>query len=136
MADRPEPARPRQPDPAPVRLDLLQVPVSEPRPGVLVLAPAGEVDLVTAPLLRDIGLDALHADPARVVVDLSGLTFCGSTGLVVLIELQGHADDTGLPFCTAGARRLVLRVLEITGLAPVLRHHATLGAVLAESAGV
>jgi anti-anti-sigma factor len=109
---------------------LLEVRVSEPRPGMLVVAPTGEVDLSTATLFRDAGLAAVAEARSRVVVDLSGLTFCGSTGLVVLMETKQQADAAGVEFRTAGMSRSVQRVLEITGLGPALAHRRTLAEAL------
>ncbi|WP_219414109.1 STAS domain-containing protein [Pseudonocardia nigra] len=121
-------------DDTPLRRDLLHVPVGEPRPGVRVLSPAGEVDLCTAPLLRDAAFAAVAAGPRHLVVDLCGVTFCGSTGLVVLMDARRHAQAHGVGFRTAGATRCVRRVLEITGLGPVLAHGDTLDVVLGELA--
>jgi anti-anti-sigma factor len=108
--------------PVPLQSDLLRVSVSEPRPGVLVVAPAGEVDLSTVGLMRDASYRAVEAGPDRVVVDLSGLTFCGSTGFVVLMDTQSYADAHGVTFRTAASGRPVRRVLQITGLLDVLAH--------------
>jgi stage II sporulation protein AA (anti-sigma F factor antagonist) len=102
---------------------------------VLVLAPAGEVDMCTAPVLRWAVQDAVGADPDVVVVDLSGLTFCGSTGLVTLVEARAHADSRGVGFGTAGGRPIMLRVLEITGVGPAIGHRPTLDEALAGAAG-
>ncbi len=112
------------------RPDLLRVEVSESRPGVLVLAPVGEVDVATADLLRTAARDAVAATPRCLVVDLTGLTFCGSTGLVVLMDARRDAEAAGVRFGTADGPPIVRRVLEITQLGPVLRHGETLDAVL------
>ncbi|OLT14397.1 hypothetical protein BJF78_02955 [Pseudonocardia sp. CNS-139] len=114
--------------------DQLRVAVAEPREGVLVLAPAGEIDVATAGVLRRAACEAVEAEPRSVVVDLSGLTFCGSTGLVTLIDAREHADRRGVGFGTAGGRRIVRRILEITGVGPVLRHRETLADALAAAA--
>jgi anti-sigma B factor antagonist len=112
------------------RPDLLRVEVSESRPGVLVLAPVGEVDVATADLLRNAARDAVAATPRCLVVDLTGLTFCGSTGLVVLMDARRDAEAAGVRFGTADGPPIVRRVLEITQLGPVLRHGENLDAVL------
>jgi anti-sigma B factor antagonist len=114
-----------------VPVDLLRVAVSEPRPGVLVVAPAGEVDVATSAMLRDAALDAVKAKPRYVVVDLAGLTFCGSTGLVVLLGCRQAAQAAGVGFGVTGGRPIVRRVLRITGLGPTLGHRETLNEVLA-----
>ncbi|GAA1258385.1 hypothetical protein GCM10009609_21760 [Pseudonocardia aurantiaca] len=112
-------------------VDLLQVTVAEARAGVLVVAPVGEVDVSTAGLLRCVTHEAVESGPRSVVVDLSGLTFCGSTGLVALLAAREHADRRGVGFGTAGGRAGMLRVLEISGFGPVLRHHERLEDALA-----
>jgi anti-anti-sigma factor len=124
----PQPRSPVSP-----RSDLLRVSISEPRPGVLVIAPAGEVDLSTAGLLRKAAYDAVESGPDRVVVDLSGLSFCGSTGLVVLMDTRGHAYSHGVSFRTASAARPVRRVLEITNLLDVLGYRDDLDEALDEA---
>ena len=123
---------PQPRSPVPPRPDLLQVLVSEPRPGVIVIAPAGEVDLSTAGLLREAAYEAVGKGPDRLVVDLSGLSFCGSTGLVVLMDTRGHACAHGVSFRTVAAARPVRRVLEITNLLEVLGHRDRLDEALDE----
>ena len=109
---------------------LLRVLVSESRPGVLVVSPRGEVDVSSAGVLRKATRDAVTAAPRCVVVDLGGLTFCGSTGLVVLMEARQSAEAAGVRFGTAAGTRIVRRVLEITELGPVLGHCDTLDETL------
>jgi stage II sporulation protein AA (anti-sigma F factor antagonist) len=119
-------------DLAPVvpRPDLLRVEVSESRPGVIVISPVGEVDVASADVLRDATRGAVASSPRGVVVDLAGITFCGSTGLVVLMDARRDADEAGVRFGTADGPPIVRRVLEITQLGPVLRHSETLTAAL------
>ncbi|TWF81341.1 SpoIIAA-like anti-anti-sigma regulatory factor [Pseudonocardia hierapolitana] len=112
--------------------DILRVEVSESRPGVLVLSPVGEVDGASADVLRRAARDAVAATPRCLVVDLGRLTFCGSTGLVVLMDTRRDAEAAGVRFGTADGPPIVRRVLEITQLGPVLRHRETLDAALQE----
>jgi anti-anti-sigma factor len=114
------------------RPDLLRVEVSESRPGVVVLAPIGEVDVSTADLLRHAARVAVAATPRCLVIDLARLTFCGSTGLVVLMDARRDAEAAGVRFGTADGPPIVRRVLEITQLGPVLHHRETLDATLQE----
>jgi anti-anti-sigma factor len=122
---------PRQRAASAAPFDLLRVAVDEPRDGVLVISPAGEIDVSSANVLRHAANEAVEAEPRSVVIDLSGLTFCGSTGLVALMDVRQHADSRGVGFGTAGGRPIMLRVLEITGLGPVLGHCETLEDALA-----
>jgi anti-anti-sigma factor len=57
--------------------------------GSTVVRVRGELDLVTVPALRGV-LQRATSAATHVVVDLSGLTFCGLRGVV---ELQGAMRD-------------------------------------------
>jgi stage II sporulation protein AA (anti-sigma F factor antagonist) len=131
----PDDSRDLWPADVPARSDLLRVRVSEPGPGVVVVAPAGEVDLSTVRLFRDAVLAAVDAAPDHVIIDLSGLTFCGSTGLVVLLDAAQRAEIACIAFTAAGATPIVRRVLDITGLRPVLGHRDSVDEVLREVVG-
>ncbi len=79
----------------------------------------GELDMSTAPRLRE-ELTRVTSEGARhVTVDLRDLVFIDSTGLSVLItglkRLRQDGGDMALRSPTAGTRR----VLEITGLTEV-----------------
>jgi anti-anti-sigma factor len=105
---------------------LLRVAVTESRPGVVVVLPTGEVDAATADLLGSVLQEAVAAVPRCVVVDLTGVTFCGSAGLVVLLDARRWAEAVGTAYATVGGGRIVRRVLEITRLGPALGHRETL----------
>lgn len=79
----------------------------------------GELDMSTAPLLREELLRVASEPGAQVTVDLAGLSFIDSTGLSVLISglkrLRQGGGDMALRSPTPGTRR----VLEITGLTEV-----------------
>jgi anti-sigma B factor antagonist len=74
----------------------------------------GEIDLVTAPVLRD-ALDGLGS---RITVDLRAVTFIDSTGLAVLIDKKLRAD--GGEFRIVADGPAVLRLFELTGLMDML----------------
>lgn len=93
--------------------------------GVPVLGVSGEVDVQSAPELRD-GLTGLLQDGSHdVVVDLSGVSFLDSTGLGALVAARTVADDAGgsLPLVCTHAR--ILKLFAITGLDGVFDIHAT-----------
>lgn len=95
---------------------LVRVSGAEPAFEVLL---HGELDMSTAPALRE-ELLRLSSDGAKqVTVDLSGLAFVDSTGLSVLItglkRLREAGGDMALRSPQPGTRR----VLEITGLTEV-----------------
>ena len=96
----------------------LQVMVSgaEPEYEVRLL---GELDMSTAPQLRDQLLRLVSDGATMVTVDLSELAFVDSTGLSVLItglkRLRQQGGEMALRSPSPGTRR----VLEITGLTEV-----------------
>ena len=89
---------------------------------VLVVVVRGEHDIYTAPTLRDRLEEALTADPAGVVVDLSSATFLDSSILGALLEARRQALERGTGYVVCLGERPepgVERILEITGLVPV-----------------
>ena len=81
-----------------------------------VLRVAGEVDVYTAPALREGLIDLLHAGARHVIVDTSEITFLDSTGLGVLVgglkRLRAHDGSLAL----ACGQERVTRLLDLTGL--------------------
>lgn len=79
----------------------------------------GELDMSTAPQLREELLRVVADGAKMVTVDLSELAFIDSTGLSVLItglkRLRQQGGEMALRSPTPGTRR----VLEITGLTEV-----------------
>jgi anti-sigma B factor antagonist len=83
-------------------------------PGVIVVS--GEVDIHTAPRLRQ-ALDALIVAGAwKVVVDLQGVDFIDSSGLRVLLTARRRLEPNGGTLSLVCTQPRVLKVLEITGL--------------------
>lgn len=86
------------------------------RDGWGVLEVHGEVDVATAPRLREHLLRLVNDQRHRIVVDLLGVDFIDSTGLGVLIgalkRVRSHDGDLRL---VIGDAR-ILKVFSITGL--------------------
>ncbi|MBX9424854.1 MULTISPECIES: STAS domain-containing protein [Streptomyces] len=110
--------------PARLRVEVRTVDGSE------VLAPVGELDHHTAELLRSPLDGALDAGRTRLVVDCSGLEFCDSTGLNVLLGARLRADAAGGGVHLVGMRPAVARVFQITGAEAVFTVHETLATAL------
>lgn len=84
--------------------------------GTTTVRVQGEVDLYTAPRLRE-RLDAVVAGEApRVVVDLEQLDFIDSTGLGVLVGALKQARDSGGDMSLRNPSRSTHKLLEIAGL--------------------
>ncbi|MFC0004097.1 STAS domain-containing protein [Micromonospora siamensis] len=90
--------------------------------GTACLRLVGELDMSTAAELNA-AIDQLAADGHRhLVVDLSELTFCDSTGIAAFVRGDNQAAAEGGWLRVTGASGRVQRVLVITGLADVLRY--------------
>jgi anti-sigma B factor antagonist len=84
---------------------------------VTVIA-AGEIDLYTAPKLQaDLAAIIDNVGPAaRVVIDMSGVEFCDSTGMNVLLSCLRHVRERGGELELAAPRPAVKKILQVTGL--------------------
>ena len=84
----------------------------------VIVTAAGEIDLYTAPKLQsDLAAIIEGAAPAtRVVLDMSGVEFCDSTGMNALLaglrQVRGRGGDLEL----AAPRPAVRKSLPVTGL--------------------
>ncbi|MCX5397434.1 STAS domain-containing protein [Streptomyces sp. NBC_00102] len=90
-----------------------------------VVTPVGELDHHTADLLREPLENAVENGRVRLVVDCSGLEFCDSTGLNVLLGARLRAEEAGGEVHLAGMLPVVARVFEITGAEAVFTVHDT-----------
>lgn len=96
-----------------------------------VVTPEGELDHDTAEALSE-PLEQCVADGySRLVVDCSGLEFCDSTGLNVLLGARLRAEAAGGGVHLAGMTPVVARVFEITGAEAVFTVHPDLDSALA-----
>jgi anti-sigma B factor antagonist len=82
----------------------------------VVVAVHGEIDLYTAPGLHAELDRALAGGPRRLIVDLSGVDFCDSTGANVLLAAHRTAADEGGELVLAAPRPVVRKILHVTGL--------------------
>jgi len=94
-----------------------QMKVTDAGPGHLVVKISGELDIVSASYLDD-QIAAFLGRPAdRVDLDLSELEFMDSSGIAVLLRISNQFG----PLQVRGAKPLVRRVVEVTGLTAILR---------------
>ena len=84
--------------------------------GHTVLELAGEVDVYTAPALRDRITELLDAGQRRLIVDLATVEFIDSTGLGVLVGSLNRAKELGGRLDLVCPQERVLKLLRITGL--------------------
>jgi anti-sigma B factor antagonist len=82
-----------------------------------IVTVSGEIDLYTAPRLQGELTAVLDGGrPVRVVVDMSGVEFCDSTGMNVLLSAMKRAREHGGGLDLAGPRPAVRKILQVTGL--------------------
>lgn len=97
--------------------------VDEARGGITtdatILTIAGELDLATIATLREAVATRLSPD-AHVVLDLSGLTFCDSTGLGGFVALHRQARSTGARLAFAAPRKRIADLFALSGIDQVI----------------
>ena len=92
-------------------------------PGRMVVEVGGEIDVYTAPRLRDALINLVDNGSYQLIIDLERVEFLDSTGLGVLVGglKRVRAHDGGIELvCTQGR---ILRIFRITGLDSVFNIH-------------
>jgi anti-sigma B factor antagonist len=91
----------------------------------------GEIDVYTAPLVREKLDEQIQAGRTDLVVDLTEVSFLDSTGLGVLVGRLKLARTRGGSMRLVGTDDRVLKVFSITGLDKVFEIHADVESALA-----
>ena len=91
-------------------------------PDEVVFHLAGEIDVLTVAKLSAMVNETLlePEPPSRIVLDMSGVTFCDSQGLGTLVVLSRKAQHARAVLALANVGDFLLRVLDITGLRSAL----------------
>jgi anti-sigma B factor antagonist len=92
-----------------------QVTVTERDDGAVV-AVAGELDVATAPELREALYRVIEQQPSLIVVDLAEMDFIDSTGLGVLVGALKRVKEQAGALELRSLSPSAKRVFEITGL--------------------
>jgi anti-sigma B factor antagonist len=96
-----------------------------------VVAVSGEIDVYTAPKLREHLIDLVAGGQYQLIVDLEAVDFLDSTGLGVLVgglkRVRSH--DGSLHLVCSQDR--ILKIFRITGLTKVFPIHASIDEALA-----
>jgi len=92
--------------------------ITEQRPenGHHVIAARGEIDLFTAPELKQALTDTIEGGQHRLVIDLSEVTFLDSTALGVLIGAVKRLRSRGGALAIVNTDASIAKTFEITGL--------------------
>jgi anti-sigma B factor antagonist len=81
-----------------------------------VVSVQGEIDVYSAPALKDALSALLETRSSAVVVDLTEVGFLDSTGLGALVAARTSATDAGARLAVVCDRDRILKLFRITGL--------------------
>jgi len=99
--------------------------------GIEVIDVGGEIDIYTAPRLRELLIDLVSTDSCQLIVNMERVEFLDSTGLGVLVgglkRVRAHDGSLDL-VCT---QERLLKIFRITGLAKVFGIHETVDQAIA-----
>ena len=84
--------------------------------GYIIAAISGDIDIASAPVLREQLVGLLRPHASRIVIGLSGVTFCDASGLAVLVAASRRAGLLGGVLRLAAPAPLTATVLRLTGL--------------------
>ena len=96
-----------------------------------VVTVGGEIDVYTAPKLREQLIDLVSSGKYHLIVDMENVDFLDSTGLGVLVgglkRVRAHDGSLDL-VCT---QERILKIFRITGLTKVFGIHDTVDLAIA-----
>ena len=99
--------------------------------GYPVVAVRGEVDVYSAPALKESLTELLRSGVRTVVVDLTEVAFLDSTGLGALVEARAAATEAGGSLPLVCSQERILKLFTITGLDGVFAIHPTVDEAVA-----
>jgi anti-sigma B factor antagonist len=100
-------------------------------PGFTVIEVGGEIDVYTAPKLREKLISLVEAGSYELIVNMEGVEFLDSTGLGVLVGglKRVRAQDGWIDLVCTQSR--ILRIFKITGLNKVFNIYDTVPEAIA-----
>ena len=96
-----------------------------------VLAVRGEIDLFTAPELKQVLAESIEAGRVRIIVDLTETTFLDSTALGVLIGAVKRLRSRDGALAIVNVDENIAKTFEITGLDQIFTIRASRAEALA-----
>jgi anti-sigma B factor antagonist len=103
--------------------------------GIEVIDVQGEIDIYTAPRLRELLIDLVSQGSYQLIVNLDEVGFLDSTGLGVLVgglrRVRAHNGSLDL-VCT---QQPILKIFRITGLTEVFGIYETVDQAIAARKG-
>jgi anti-sigma B factor antagonist len=103
--------------------------------GIEVIDVRGQIDIYTAPRLRELLIDLVSKNNYQLIVNMDKVEFLDSTGLGVLVgglkRVRAHDGSQEL-VCT---QERILKIFRITGLTQVFGIHQTVNQAIAAKKG-
>src|SRR5699024_6056791 len=92
-----------------------------------IIEVGGEIDVYTAPSLREAVVEAVDKGHVQLIIDVENVDFLDSTGLGVLVGAlkRVRSEDGSLDIVCTHAR--LLKIFEITGLDKVFGLYSSVG---------
>jgi anti-sigma B factor antagonist len=100
-----------------------------------IVAVSGEVDVYSAPALKEKITELLDGGQKTLIVDLSGVGFLDSTGLGALVEARTATTEAGGALPLVCSQERILKLFTITGLDGVFTIHPTVTEAVAALQG-
>jgi len=101
--------------------------------GYTIVAVSGEIDISSAPVVRERLIGLPRPQASRVIIDLSGVTFCDASGLAVLVGASRRAGLLGGVLRLAAPAPMMATVLRLTGLHSRFEIFATVSEAISSS---
>ncbi|MGH9186811.1 MAG: STAS domain-containing protein [Acidimicrobiales bacterium] len=101
------------------------------RDGSFVIVARGDIDVASAPRLREAVIDALGRGHRHMVIDLDAVDFLDSTGLGVLVGALKRVRTLGGDLHLVCNQTRILKVFDITGLDRVFLVHPSVTVAVA-----
>jgi anti-anti-sigma factor len=95
-----------------------------------VITAVGDIDYGSHALLRDVAVGAVDGTRVRLVLELSGVRVCDSTGLSLFVDLHRQTTAAGGWLRLAAPRRILVSTLAITNLDRMLPVYDSVEAAL------
>lgn len=96
-----------------------------------VIEVAGEIDVYTAPRLREAIVGIVESGRTKLIVDVEKVDFLDSTGLGVLVGALKKVRATGGSLDIVCTHERIIKIFSITGLDKVFGLHRTIDEAVA-----
>jgi anti-anti-sigma factor len=90
-----------------------------------VLALVGELELATVAQFREVLRDLSLNRSQQLIIDMTGLEFCDSSGMTALLTARARASAAHASIALAGVPSHLVRALTVVGLDQIFPSYAT-----------